>query len=245
MIYSTKMVEAIPAEILQTFSPFRLDKNRIHVWLIRNSKVDRLTADLLWTVLSEEEKECARRHDLASDRKRYVIAHGLLRTLLGKLTGSYADEVEIGLSDQLKPYFQHPLQTLYFSLGYSGDYIGMGLSFDREIGLDLEVSWPNFQYGQIAPYFFTPDERKNIQSASNFFSFWTRKEALLKASGRGIVGHVGQIDTCDETISPFHHQLDHKTYHIQSFQEANTLNWSISIEAQGNETCPKISVEKI
>lgn len=89
------------------------------------------------------------------------------------------------LSTAGKPYYEGGKKI---SISHSGDYVIVVFS-DREIGVDIE-RFASFDVN-IALSYLHPLEAESILKAPNsmeaFFRIWTRKEAYLKAIGRGII----------------------------------------------------------
>lgn len=79
--------------------------------------------------------------------------------------------------------------ALDFSISHSHEYTICAATDQGEIGIDIEKIRP------VDPEDFhicmTPDERAKIAASEDkdraFFRFWTRKECVLKADGRGLL----------------------------------------------------------
>lgn len=84
-----------------------------------------------------------------------------------------------------KPYYNGSKE---FSISHSGDYVAVAFS-DKKIGIDIE-KLTEFDLMSVLDYLH-PEEAAYVESASNaegaFYKVWTRKEAYLKAIGKGIV----------------------------------------------------------
>lgn len=84
-----------------------------------------------------------------------------------------------------KPYYKNGVK---FSISHSKDLVVVAFS-DSEIGIDIE-GITAFDARTISHYFH-PKEAEYIEKYSNsheiFFKLWTRKEAYLKAIGKGII----------------------------------------------------------
>lgn len=89
----------------------------------------------------------------------------------------------------------HP--ELGFNLSHSGDWIVLATAPGCEVGVDIENVDPTFPALEIADEFFLPAERKWIGAGKDptprFFQLWTAKEALMKATGEGMVLPPDQI----------------------------------------------------
>lgn len=80
-----------------------------------------------------------------------------------------------------------------------------GLSYGREIGVDLEYIRSGFAEEQIAERFFSAQEVRVLRALSKdvqheaFFNCWTRKEAYIKAKGEGL---SMPLDRFDVSLAP-------------------------------------------
>ena len=82
-----------------------------------------------------------------------------------------------------KPYM--PGAEVQYNLSDSGDRILIAVS-RQAVGIDVEYVKPKFYYDTILPLNFTQEEIDFISggdSSNRFFMLWTRKEAILKATG--------------------------------------------------------------
>jgi 4'-phosphopantetheinyl transferase len=79
------------------------------------------------------------------------------------------------------------------------------LTDGREIGVDVEYARADFTSDDIASRFFSPLEVQSLGGLSDeervagFFRCWTRKEAYIKATGRGM---SQPLDSFDVTLGP-------------------------------------------
>lgn len=109
----------------------------------------------------------------------------MLRYLLAGFTGQKPNELEFESSNG-KPkliFGDGPA----FNVSHSGDWIL--LAFDTApVGVDVEQINTCLDHTDIVRYHFTPDEQQFVRNNGfeSFYTLWTRKEALLKAIGRGI-----------------------------------------------------------
>src|SRR5439155_16082372 len=81
---------------------------------------------------------------------------------------------------------------LRFNVAHSGELVLVAVTRDRAIGVDLELRRDSVEWGPIAAEFFSPREQEALrelpadQQRDAFFQFWTRKEAFVKAQGKGL-----------------------------------------------------------
>jgi 4'-phosphopantetheinyl transferase len=126
------------------------------------------------------------------DRRRAVAARALTRLIAATYLRNSPGRILLCFDSYNKPYIREPKTNLRFNMSHSRDEILWGFSTDREIGVDLEVVRPIPEYQLIADEFMSVDEKKMFQSmraeekAALFLSWWTQKEACVKASGRGL-----------------------------------------------------------
>ena len=77
--------------------------------------------------------------------------------------------------------------------------------YARQVGIDVEYMRPNIEYEQLANYSFSSRERAvfyalpTAQKQQAFFNCWTRKEAYIKAKGKGLSLPLEQFDV---SLSP-------------------------------------------
>jgi 4'-phosphopantetheinyl transferase len=94
---------------------------------------------------------------------------------------------ELKYSSKERPYFFD--SNIDFNISYSNNYITLATSTLGRIGVDIEyikpISYKKFQRQ------FTDEEWQFIITSCNpintFYFLWTRKEALVKANGKGII----------------------------------------------------------
>jgi 4'-phosphopantetheinyl transferase len=94
---------------------------------------------------------------------------------------------------------------LYFNLSHSGACGLVGWSWQREIGVDVEV-WRNVRdEAALVRRFFSAvevtawDALPQAQQHEAFFNLWTRKEAYVKALGRGLGLPLHSFDVSHDT----------------------------------------------
>lgn len=177
-----------------------LPQDEVHVW---RASLDRMEGHLasLMRLLSPDERERADRFHFETDRKRCVVARGLLRLLLGHCLGRCANQVQFRYNEFGKPILADGLHpSLQFNLSHSGDLVLIALSRGRALGVDIEQMRVDVAAKEIAARFFSADEcwrlatvAQAVQCAA-FFACWTRKEAYLKARGDGLSLSLAQFD---------------------------------------------------
>jgi 4'-phosphopantetheinyl transferase len=152
--------------------------------------------------LSLDEMARADRARLDRVRGRFITGRGVLRQILAYHSRIPASQLKFTYGRNGKPRLaQSRSNTIpQFSMSYSEELIVYAISADREIGIDLERIRPIPEASQIAKYFLSLREQNVLQALPEnekfavFLDYWTRKEALLKATGEGLTGSLDQFE---------------------------------------------------
>jgi 4'-phosphopantetheinyl transferase len=142
-------------------------------------------------LLPPEELTRAERLRIPHVRQQFTVARAALRTLLGHNLELPPREVPLALSPYGKP--EIPGTPLHFNLAHSRSTILIALCRDSPVGVDLEFLDRATNHLEVARTSFTPSEFRQIAQLPTldaqrraFFDCWTRKEAIVKADGRGL-----------------------------------------------------------
>jgi 4'-phosphopantetheinyl transferase len=198
-------------------------------------------------LLDPSEQERAARFRFDVDRERFIIAHGLLRTLLGKHLNARPEELRIARGPYGKPYIEGT--DLRFNLSDTKDALLIAFAHGHEIGVDIETMTRTVDHIAVGEHYFTAAEILAIREAGSiatlssgtvdppgrllgaadenpakrrFLEFWTRKEAVLKASGVGIMDdlRVLRVDGVVNTMTITHDvfmQYAAESYHLHTW----------------------------
>lgn len=155
----------------------------VEVWWARPS------AELPWHAELLDAVEQQRRAALlrAEDRARFTVATAVLKLAVARRLGVAADALTIDRSchDCGKPHGRPrlPGTGLAASISHSGDRVAVALAETAEIGVDVEQLKP-ISVEELAGHVLGPEEA--AVSLAEFFCYWTRKEAVVKATGEGL-----------------------------------------------------------
>ncbi len=150
--------------------------------------------DQLAATLAPDEHERAARFHFDRDRRRFTVARGMLRQLLGRCSECPPDAIRFGYGPFGKPYLENEAGTnkLEFSLSHSKDWALAAVARGRSIGVDVEEVRAMPDYEELAHSNFSQAEvtallgLRQDQQLDGFFACWTRKEAYAKALGLGL-----------------------------------------------------------
>ncbi len=141
--------------------------------------------------LSEEEKEKAGRFIFEKDRARFVRCRRALRNVLAGYLGLNPRNVEFFCNQYGKPFIDPSVSQIKFNVSHSSDFALIAVTMGREIGVDVEFVNPDFEVMSVAHSVFSDaqvDHLKllpSVEQSKYFYNGWTRKEAVLKAIGKG------------------------------------------------------------
>ncbi|MAS98675.1 MAG: hypothetical protein CMF29_07120 [Kiritimatiellaceae bacterium] len=152
--------------------------------------------DALERLLSSEELMKAERLKDEQARRMSVVARGGLRVLLGAYTKLNPNQVTFEQQVGGKPMLKS--DEISFNLAHSGDWVVWAFAASGEVGVDLEYIRSNVSYSRVARRYFQPYEQKALAEAGDalrlFFDIWAAKEALVKASGKGVFAAMDKVE---------------------------------------------------
>lgn len=150
-----------------------------------------------WRVLDAAEQMHAEKIKNALLRKRYVAVHGRLRSVLSEILNEPPEKINIKKAEYGKPYLvDRP--DLVFSLSHSANVMVIALGRNCRLGVDLEICKLKAGLAALVDKCFSKEENEywnklpETQQTVEFYRFWTRKEAFVKAIGRGIALGLNQ-----------------------------------------------------
>lgn len=178
--------------------PATIAPGDVHVWRFGLDLTDDLLARLRPT-LSSDELARAARFRFRVHASRFVAGRGQLRALLGSYTGSGPAEIRFRYTPRGKPELDPNPSGLHFNLAHSAGLALCAIARDLPLGVDIERLDREVEFQQVAARFFSPAEAAAITALppadrrAAFFRCWTRKEALLKATGEGLSFGLNQF----------------------------------------------------
>ena len=150
-----------------------------------------------WYVLDEAEQTQAGKFKIALLHKRYVEIHGRLRNLLAQKLNQPPEKITIKKAKHGKPYLAD-YSELAFNLSHSADRLMIAVGWNCQLGVDIEISKQRINLSGLVDKCFAEEEAAywtklpENQKNREFYRFWTRKEAFVKATGHGIALGLNQ-----------------------------------------------------
>jgi 4'-phosphopantetheinyl transferase len=142
-------------------------------------------------LLSKEELTRASQFQFDHLTAFYIFCRGTLRRILSGYLAVSPDSIKFHYGDKGKP-FVAPQTALQFNVSHAGDLFVCAVSSGLAIGVDIEQIREMEDMPAIASQFFAPAEQRHLAGiaegdrAHAFYQCWTRKEAVIKATGEGI-----------------------------------------------------------
>ena len=136
----------------------------MHVWKVPlRASTSRLAA--LRDALSPEEHLRSHIYRFQEDRQRFVVARGLLRTILARYMHANPGEVCFAVSQTGNPELHPDLNSrTRFSLSYSGDRAVFALTQGCDVGVDIEQVRADYPVDCVAELFFSDQEQARFRS---------------------------------------------------------------------------------
>lgn len=183
-----------------------LRSGEVHIWLIRLEQPADQERKFL-DMLESDERSRANRFHFAKDRRHFVVARGFLRLVVSRYLETTTEQLRFCYGAYGKPALdgEHRSSQLRFNMSHSHGVALYALTYEREIGVDVEHIRADFTSEEIARHFFSPFEVETLcalppeERVTAFFRCWTRKEAYIKATGRGL---SQPLDGFDVTLAP-------------------------------------------
>ena len=159
-------------------------------------------AEGLFGVLNESERERAARFRVPAARASFVAGRGLLRLLLARYLNAQPESLRFTAGPYGKPELAPPFdrEGLFFSVSRSAGAVAIAFARHSYLGVDIEKVRFDLDFEGVARQAFSsrmhtaltalPDADRPVA----LFKNWTRKEAVVKATGRGLSQPLASMD---------------------------------------------------
>lgn len=184
--------------LLDHQGPLNLAQNEVQVWSLDLALAE-ATIHSLYELLNSEERQRADRFHFPHDRVHFIAARGQLRILLARHLNLTPTELQFSYSKYGKPSLvQAP--ELHFNLSHANTKALLAVTYAGKVGVDIEYTQKEIDVDGIAQRFFANNEYQLLQTLNGtakhkaFFTAWTRKEAFLKALGKGVAYGLEKVE---------------------------------------------------
>lgn len=199
-----------------------LPANAIHIHLLRpEGYVDAASAS---STLGQEEHQQAQAFRFQRDRDLYLAAHLFLRRVLSRYAPVTPEAWHFSRNAYGKPAIANPAYDwLQFNLSHTHGLVACAVTRERAVGVDVESLRNLSDLPSLCRYAFAPVETADVLATPNqqlerFFSYWTLKEAYIKARGMGLNLPLQQFAFIQHTVG--HWQL-----HCEPAAQDEGKNW--------------------
>jgi 4'-phosphopantetheinyl transferase len=171
----------------------------VHVGRIQDLRAAHLT------LLSDPELTRARQYRLAADTDRSLLGAVLLRLAAARHLGIRPADVAVDRTCD-RCGAQHgrprlPGNGVQASVSHSGDIVAVAITSAGPVGVDVEAV-RSIDFSAVTERVCTPGERNHVHAAADFYTFWTRKEAVLKATGEGLQRPMTDLEVTPPGSAP-------------------------------------------
>ena len=195
--------------------------------------------------LSSDEMARAEKFTLPHKYCEYVLSRGLLRLTLALVSSTRAEDLRFAYTAHNKPCLEENTnpQGIAFNVSHSHDYVLIAMGVNRNIGVDVEKIRAGIDCEKLAQRFFSSAEYAALMQVASpqrvraFYAIWTHKEALIKATGKGIAGGLSEFDLAiDEAAVPLRACPDAdavRQWRIENISVAE--NYAAALVSDGSE----------
>jgi 4'-phosphopantetheinyl transferase len=180
-----------------------LSREELHVWRFQLDVPPPIVEELAQR-LSPSERLRAQQMRFERDWRTLIVSRGVLRGLLGMYLNVPPKSLEFHYNEFGKPFLSPALAfRIEFSVSHSGDRALFAFVREVSVGVDLEAIRPLADLAGMVKTCLSPSEQQRFgalptdQRLASFFRIWTRKEALSKAIGTGLLDTRLDLDALD------------------------------------------------
>jgi len=189
-----------------------LPPGHVDVWRIQLDLPDD-TVNSFFPLLDGDEQTRAKKYLSGKKTREYVVTRAALRIILAGILQREPRDLKFACGKNGKPYLADPLSfssnnRLEFSVSHSYGLALIAFTFCGQVGVDIEKIRADIDHEKLSRRFFSLQEFKALQQfdekirMSAFFAAWTRKEAILKATGEGLAAKLKEFDVSTDPVLP-------------------------------------------
>lgn len=166
--------------------------NRIDVW--RVDLDDPTSGTTEFDILTGDEIVRAGRFHFHRDGRYFSRCRSALRLVLSRYLALPPEGIRFEYGRRGKPKLksEQEFRCLHFNVSHSVGTALIAVTSDAPVGVDIENIREDIDVLELAEQFFSLRERRALHTlersmlVQGFFACWTRKEAILKATGEGL-----------------------------------------------------------
>jgi 4'-phosphopantetheinyl transferase len=151
-------------------------------------------------LLSADEMIRANRFVYPTYRDHFIAGRAQLRQILSRYSKRNPGDILFDYNEYGKPFLSSSPGSVQFNISHSHVLGLLAITGNKRVGVDIERIRTDIDYAQIAQQFFSPGEVKRLLDLPTqiqleaFYACWTRKEAFIKARGKGLTIPLDQFE---------------------------------------------------
>jgi 4'-phosphopantetheinyl transferase len=167
------------------------------------------------------------RYRIKHDSQKRLLARSFLYELLAK---KYSlDDFTLFFTKYKKPYLKGG-NNIHFSFSYARNYLLVGISIDKMVGVDIEYINPAINIHELASLIMCPAELHQLNLYNDnasiqhtyFLKLFSGKESIIKAFGTGLAYDVKTLHILNNTIYT-HNNVEYIYRDLELWQNQYTL----------------------
>lgn len=194
-----------------------------------------------WT--SDADRSGAEENANASVSQRFLLGRALVRALVDRTTDIDGRDCRILSAANGKPFVRTPSGTdgPAISISHSGAMVVAAATDLGPLGIDVEFNRPNRPFDALAAFAFGPTERRSAGRSPNaFYRIWCLREAMSKATGKGLAEATNRIDQVSggPDNGAWKAKIGSQTWLLAHM--ARTAEYSLAIAVQLGDPAPPV-----
>lgn len=223
----------------------QVGNTRVYLWI---GKCDSSSKQIfqMKALLSPGELKRAGAFHFTNDSLRYICAHATLRVILSQYCGVPPHKLDFMSNSNGKPFLNnHP--EIRFNLSHTQDIIAIAVTFGHDVGVDIEKYVSIDTMNDLSKKIMTGTEYRQFMNSTPdeqtlfFYKCWVRKEAVVKAWGKGIDDNLCDIAVMEDGINStqkiisIHDRDDPKTWRVQDIDLDCQCTGAVCVEGDSFE----------
>ena len=176
-----------------------------------------------------------------ADKLRFLTGRTLIRGVAAVELGKQPRDIAIDSScfDCGKPHGKPKVDGLEVSISHSGDWVALAVTDRSPVGVDVEEV-RDAEIDGLAGIAFSPAELATFTSVPQgdrkgaFFTYWSRKEAVVKATGKGMSVPMSKLtltahDESPRVVASQADEVDIATVHMADLTPGDGYRASVAV----------------
>lgn len=166
--------------------------------LVYYGRVEPIESDALVKIVPQSELELAKRYSNSVYADTFLASRFALRKILSSFLNVDPRSLNLAYTKTGKPYLFD--SDVNFNLAHSKDVLAVAFARGVQIGVDVECMDRDVDVVKMLSMLCSPAEQiliekiEPVRRRQLFIELWTKKEAILKASGSGLSQPMNELN---------------------------------------------------